>query len=97
MDILETIDQIDYRLILALSLLLTVSAEIIAGNISDTMKDQIDKIKGKFGIENISFVFDRGMKSTVNLEYIKDSGYGYITAYARVNYAKNVMKISKYK
>ena len=59
-----------------------ISVEIIAGNISDkqTLQDQIDKLKDKFNITEITFVFDRGMKSTVNLEYLQESGYNYVTA-----------------
>ena len=59
-----------------------VSVEVIAGNISDkqTLQDQIDKIREKHGIKDISFVFDRGMKSKVNLDYLTESGYSYITA-----------------
>lgn len=59
-----------------------ISVEIISGNISDkqTLEDQIKKLKNKFGIEQISFVFDRGMKSSMNLEYLQQEGYEYITA-----------------
>ena len=59
-----------------------ISVEIIAGNISDkqTIRGQIDKIKKKFNIQNLTFIFDRGMKSKVNLEYIQTEGYDYITA-----------------
>lgn len=59
-----------------------VAVEVIAGNITDkqTLQDQVKKVKDKHGITDISFVFDRGMKSKVNLEYLTESGYSYITA-----------------
>lgn len=59
-----------------------IAVEIIEGNISDkqTLQGQIDKIKNKFNIKDLTFVFDRGMKSKINLEYIKKEGYEYITA-----------------
>ena len=59
-----------------------VAVEIMAGNISDkeTLQNQVDKIKNKFGIKQITFVFDRGMKSVVNLKYLQESGYDYVTA-----------------
>ena len=59
-----------------------ISVEIIAGNITDkqTLQDQIDKIKNKFNIKDLTFIFDRGMKSKVNLEYLQEAGYSYITA-----------------
>jgi transposase len=59
-----------------------ISVEIIAGNITDkqTLQSQIDKIKDKFNIKDLTFIFDRGMKSKVNLEYLQEAGYSYITA-----------------
>jgi len=58
-----------------------VCVEIIAGNISDkqTIEGKINQLKEKFDIKDIIFVFDRGMKSQTNLEFIKSSGYEYIT------------------
>ena len=59
-----------------------ISVEVITGNISDkeTLQSQIDKIKERYGVKELTFVFDRGMKSKVNLEYIESNGYKYITA-----------------
>lgn len=59
-----------------------ISVEVIAGNISDkeTLVGQVDKIKERFDIENLTFVFDRGMKSKVNLDHLQSQGYSYITA-----------------
>lgn len=59
-----------------------ISVEIIAGNITDkqTLQSQMDKIKDKFNIKDLTFIFDREMKSKVNLEYLQEAGYDYITA-----------------
>ena len=61
---------------------LPVSVEIIDGNIGDkqTLQGRIASLKEKYGIEEVSFIFDRGMKSKVNLEYLQKEGYNYITA-----------------
>jgi len=71
-----------------------ISVEIIPGNISDkqTLQDQISKIKQKFGIKEITFVFDRGMKSTVNLDYLQKSGYEYITALSHSELRKKCLE-----
>ena len=67
-----------------------MSVEVIAGNISDkeTLEDQILKLKDKFNFKNITFVFDRGMKSTVNLKRIQEAGYDYITALSHAELKK---------
>lgn len=67
-----------------------ISVEIIAGNLSDkqTLTDQIDKIKDKFNIKDLTFIFDRGMKSKVNLQYLTDAGYDYITALSHAELKK---------
>ncbi len=64
--------------------------EVFAGNVNDksTLKDKIDSIKEKFGIRNITFVFDRGMKTKANLEYLKEQGYDYITALSHAELRK---------
>ncbi len=58
-----------------------VCTEIIAGNITDkqTVQAQIDALKQRFNIKNITFIFDRGMKSEANLEHITNAGFQYIT------------------
>jgi len=67
-----------------------ISVEIIAGNLSDkqTLTNQIDKIKAKFNIKDLTFIFDRGMKSKVNLQYLLDTGYNYITALSHLELKK---------
>jgi len=61
---------------------LPISVEVFEWNIADksTIKDKVNSLKKDFDIENITFIFDRWMKSKVNLEYIKENGYEYITA-----------------
>lgn len=67
-----------------------VSVEIIAGNLSDkqTLEAQIKKVQDKFNIKEITFVFDRGMKSHLNLDKITEAGYGYITALSHAELKK---------
>jgi len=59
-----------------------ITVEIMEWNIADksTIKDKIDDLKSRFGLREITFVFDRGMKSKVNLKYIQDAWFDYITA-----------------
>lgn len=67
-----------------------ISVEIIAGNISDkqTLEDQIKKVRDKFNIKEITFVFDRGMKSVINLKNLTEAGYSYITALSHAELKK---------
>ena len=57
-----------------------VCVEILAGNIIDkeTVKNKIIDLKNRFNIKEITFIFDRGMKSETNLEHIINSGFQYI-------------------
>lgn len=59
-----------------------VSVEILEWNIVDksTIQDKIDTLKKRFGIKEITFIFDRWMKSKVNLKYIEEEWFDYITA-----------------
>ena len=59
-----------------------ISVEIFEGNTVDksTLKNQIAILKERFGIEETMFVFDRGMVTKANLEYIRTSKSDYITA-----------------
>lgn len=67
-----------------------ITVEIIEWNIVDksTIKDRIDDLRARFWLEEITFVFDRWMKSKVNLEYIVDAGFGYITALSHAQLKK---------
>lgn len=59
-----------------------ITVEILEWNVADksTLQGQIDKLREKFGIEEVTFVFDRGMKTKMNLEYIEKEWFDYITA-----------------
>jgi transposase len=59
-----------------------ISVEVYEGNTVDksTLKGQIANLKEKFNIEESIFVFDRGMVTKANLEYIRTSKSDYITA-----------------
>lgn len=67
-----------------------LTVEILEGNITDkqTLQKKVDMLKEKFGITNITFVFDRGMKTKANLEYLKEEGYEYITALSHAQLKK---------
>ena len=59
-----------------------ITTEVIEWNLTDktTVQKKVDSLKTKFGIKNITFVFDRWMKTKVNLEYIQEQWFEYITA-----------------
>jgi len=61
---------------------LPVSVEVFEGNRRDssTVKKQIDKIKKRFGVKHACFVADRGMKTTANIEKLKEEGFEFILA-----------------
>ncbi|MBS8122140.1 hypothetical protein VAMP_125n114, partial [Candidatus Vampirococcus lugosii] len=47
-----------------------ISIEILEGNINDksTLQSKVNELKERFKIKEIIFVFDRGMKTNINLE-----------------------------
>lgn len=59
-----------------------VTTEVFKGNTQDpaTLSDQINKIKDRFGCTNITFVGDRGMIKSGQIEALAEEGYHYITA-----------------
>jgi len=59
-----------------------ISIEVFKGNTSDpkTVKDQIDKVAGRFGCQRVIFVGDRGMIKSGSLEDLSEAGFLYITA-----------------
>lgn len=59
-----------------------VSVECFKGNTPDstTFKNQIDKIKHRFGCERITMVGDRGMIKSGQVEDLTIAGFHYITA-----------------
>ena len=73
---------------------LPVRVEIIEWNITDkqTIEWKIKDLKEELGIENITFVFDRWMKSITNLKTIKEAGYDYITALSHAQLKKKAQE-----
>lgn len=55
--------------------------QVLEGNIHDmqTVKSLVDSIKSKFGIRDCTLVFDRGMASEENLQYIRENGYSFVS------------------
>jgi hypothetical protein len=59
-----------------------VSIEVFPGNTQDphTVAAQVDKLKGRFGVTTITFVGDRGMLKSQQVEDLAQHGFHYITA-----------------
>jgi hypothetical protein len=59
-----------------------VSIEVFPGNTSDphTFASQLEKVKGRFGVTDITFVGDRGMIKGQQIEELAQHGCHYITA-----------------
>jgi transposase len=69
-----------------------VGYELYEGNMYEghTLKDAIDKIKGRFKINKLIFIADRAMLSKDNIELIKNSNYEYIISSRLKNKAAQV-------
>ena len=74
-----------------------LTVEILAGNITDktTIRDKVKELKEKFNIRDITFVFDRGMKSKANLEFLAEQNYDYITALSHAELKKRAQDNEK--
>jgi len=61
---------------------LPVGYELFGGNTFDgkTMVKSLENIKGRFGVNRVIIVADRGINSKGNLNLIKKAGYGYIVS-----------------
>jgi Transposase DDE domain len=59
-----------------------VSIEVFPGNTQDprTLAAQVAKLKGRFGVQEITFVGDRGMIKSQQIEDLATQGFHYITA-----------------
>ena len=59
-----------------------VSAEVFTGNTLDpqTFGAQVKKVAERFGCERVTFVGDRGMIKTAQVEELAEAGFHYITA-----------------
>lgn len=61
---------------------LPIGYELFSGNTFDskTMVKVLDNLKGKFNLDKVVIVADRGLNSKINLKHIKDTGYDYLMA-----------------
>ena len=59
-----------------------VSIEVFPGNTQDpqTVAAQVEKLKGRFGVQEITFVGDRGMIKSQQIADLATQGFHYITA-----------------
>lgn len=69
---------------------LPLCVEVFEGNITDkqTIQNKINQLKDKFNIKKITFVFDRGMKTEMNLDYLQEQGFDYITCLSHAELKK---------
>ena len=59
-----------------------LSIEVFTGNTADTktVRSQIEKVKNRFGGEEVTMVGDRGMIKNYHVKDLKEEGFHYITA-----------------
>lgn len=59
-----------------------VSVEVFKGNTNDTktVLSQVKKLTNRFGVKEVTFVGDRGMIKSAQVENLKDEHFHYITA-----------------
>lgn len=59
-----------------------VSCEVFEGNTKDTatLKNQVEKVANRFGIKAVTFVGDRGMIKSTQIEDISEKDFFFITA-----------------
>ena len=62
-----------------------VSVRVFRGNTNDltTFNEQVEKTKKEFGCERVTFVGDRGMIKSGQIDRIREMGFHYITAITR--------------
>ena len=62
-----------------------ISCEVFRGNTRDTttFKNQVDKVAQRFGIEEVTFVGDRGMIKSAQIRDLSEEKYHYITALSK--------------
>ncbi len=70
-----------------------VSCDVFRGNTKDTQtfKSQVDKVANRFGIKKVTFVGDRGMIKTAQINELTDEDY-YITALTKPQIEKLLKK-----
>jgi len=68
----------------------SISIHTYPGNTNDvaTFGDQLDKLKRRFKLENITVVGDGGMIKSEDIQTIKDLGYDYITSIGKPSIEK---------
>ena len=68
----------------------SISVHTYPGNTNDvaTFGDQLDKLKRRFKLENITVVGDGGMIKSEDIQRIKDLGYDYITSIGKPSIQK---------
>ena len=67
-----------------------ISIHTYPGNTNDvkTFKDQLDKLKNRFNLENITIVGDGGMIKSEDIAKVKELGYDYITSIGKPSIQK---------
>src|SRR2546426_9405748 len=67
-----------------------VSVDVFAGNTPDmtTVATQITKVARRFGCERVTFVGDRGMLKSSQMEALSRAGFSYITAITKPQIAR---------
>jgi transposase len=77
-----------------------VAVEVYAGNTGDpkTVRDQVEKLRGRFGLARVVMVGDRGMLTQPQIDKLKEQGLGWITALTsgaiRALVAKGALQLS---
>ena len=74
---------------------LPIGYELFSGNTFDskTMVKVLDNLKGKFNLDKVVIVADRGLNSKINLKLIKDAGYDYLMALSIKSMSENMKDI----
>ena len=74
---------------------LPIGYELFSGNTFDskTMVRVLDNLKGKFNLDKVVIVADRGLNSKINLKYIKDAGYDYLMAVSIKSLSKEMKDV----
>ena len=67
-----------------------ISIQTYKGNTNDvkTFTDQLDKLKNRFNLENITVVGDGGMIKSEDIERVRELGYHYITSIGKPSIEK---------
>jgi len=69
-----------------------ISCEVFKGNTKDmaTFKKQVEKVANRFGVEYATFVGDRGMIKSVQIENLSEEDFYYITALTKPQIEKMI-------